>query len=69
MYVGCDQARPLLEGGHMTQHTPELRVKATVEGGIVSLADFVVQGESELPDMSCCDPMPRGTLLFLRLWP
>ncbi len=53
----------------MTQHTPELRVKATVEGGIVSLADFVVQGESELPDMSCCDPMPRGTLLFLRLWP
>ncbi|KAL0051206.1 hypothetical protein WJX82_003759 [Trebouxia sp. C0006] len=41
------EARPLLEGGHMTQHTPELRVKATVEGGIVSLADFVVQENSE----------------------
>lgn len=53
MYVGCTQARPLLEGGHMTQHTAQLRVKATVEGGLVSLADFVVQGKPELPDMSC----------------
>ena len=51
----------------MTQHTPELRVKATVEGGLVSLADFVVQGEPELSDMSRCVPLPRGILLFLRL--
>ncbi|DBB00042.1 TPA: hypothetical protein ACH3X1_013901 [Trebouxia sp. C0004] len=41
------EARPLLEGGHMTEHTPELRVKATVKAGLVSLADFVVQENSE----------------------
>jgi len=51
----------------MTEHTPELRVKATVEGGLVSLADFVVQGEPELPDMSCCVLLLRGAL-FIRLW-
>ncbi len=49
-YMCGVQARPLLEGGHMTQHTPELRVRATVEAGLVSLADFVVQGEGP----GCC---------------
>ncbi|DBA71138.1 TPA: hypothetical protein ACH3X2_011544 [Trebouxia sp. C0005] len=46
------EARPLLDGGHMTQHTPELRVKATVEAGLVSLADFAVQG-LDRPYLEC----------------
>lgn len=51
----------------MTQHTPELRVKATVEAGLVSLADFAVQGDSELLDMSCCVFLLGGTLLSIGL--
>lgn len=37
--------RPLLEGGYMTEHTPELAVRATLQAGKVSLAEFVVQGD------------------------
>lgn len=45
------QAGPLLEGGPMTEHTPELRVTALVgQSGLVSLSDFSVQGEPVLQE-------------------
>ena len=42
------QVRPLLEGGLMTEHTPEFRVTALVQSGLVSLSDFTVQGKPAL---------------------
>ena len=43
--------RPLLEGGAMTERTPQLRVRAMLQGGRVSLSDFVVHGN---PSMRLC---------------
>lgn len=36
----------------MTEHTPELRVRAMLQGGRVSLADFFVCGKSVIN--TCC---------------
>ena len=35
----------------MTEHTADLRVTATLKAGLVSLADFVVQGDQSY---MCC---------------
>ena len=49
MVDGVLQARrPLLEGGPMTEHTPQLRVRAMLQGGRVSLSEFVVNGNPSM---------------------
>ena len=37
----------------MTQHTAELRVRAVPQHGMLSLADFVVQGKASLATNAC----------------
>lgn len=48
---------PLLEGGYMTDHTPQLRVRANLQGGRVSLAQFFVHGKLRRKRDCCASVM------------
>lgn len=52
--MSLQKPRPLLEGGHMTETTAKLRVRATLQGGKVSLAEFAVQGTQTLSCIAIC---------------